>query len=385
MERREDGITLLLDPGKARKPFTTRPANAADNAQLIELAAACPMKAAVSICVHREPDFFALNRLESDRWSVAVAEADGGLVIGCSAMAARRVWLDGRIVETTYVSDLKVHPDHRGKGAADALTLYAWDWCSRIAADVPALITVLGGNTSMERRIRACRAMPPLTRSGTIRVHTVSLLGRRRVSSDTGTTVSPATPEDLEEMADLWRRVMSGRQFAPAHSPAELAEWIAAAPGLEMEDYWLARDRDGRIAGYLALWDQRPLKQLHVVGLTLRGAIFRTLFNAAAHALAAPRIPPPGDHIPCLAALHVCVPADRPEVLHRLLATAHSEFRGRYSFFTVGLDVRDPLTAALRGFWRLPADVYAFVTSPDGRYAGPRQRAWPFHFETALV
>src|SRR5256885_8016187 len=43
-------------------------------AGLLALAAACPMRVELKLCVRREPDFFALNRLEGDRWDVGVVD-----------------------------------------------------------------------------------------------------------------------------------------------------------------------------------------------------------------------------------------------------------------------------------------------------------------------
>ena len=71
-------------------------------------------------------------------------------------------------------------------------------------------------------------------------------------------------------MGALWRAVAPARQLAPALDAERLAAFIDAAPGLAIEDYLVARRADGRIAGFLALWDQRLLKQLRVLGYSRR-------------------------------------------------------------------------------------------------------------------
>lgn len=361
-----------------------RPATPADNAGLLTLAAYCPMRADISICVHRSPDFFALNRLEGDDWQVTVVDAESDAIAGCIAMARRRVWLDGRSVDSFYVSDLKVHPEHRGTAVADALQRSVWEWCRATGPDLPALITVLVGNRAMDRRIRAMRSMPPLTRVGTVRVHTVPLL--RRVSPLPGfPRVSRAGAEDVAELADLWSRVATERQFAAQFDAPGLARWIAAAPDLRLEDYLVARDGTGRIVGFLALWNQHRFKQLHVVGLSPRGRLFRGLFNTAARTRGARRLPPVGEAVRCLAAVHVCVPPDRPDVLRRLLLAAGHAAHGTASFFTIGLDARDPLASALAGLRSLPSDVELYATSANGKFGGPRHGGRLFHFETSLV
>ena len=74
---------------------TPRPATSADNAGLLALAAACPMRGELTLCVRREPDFFALNRLQGDRWDVGVVDGAGADVIGCIAIAERLAYVNG--------------------------------------------------------------------------------------------------------------------------------------------------------------------------------------------------------------------------------------------------------------------------------------------------
>jgi GNAT superfamily N-acetyltransferase len=361
-----------------------RTATSADNAGLLALAASCPMRADISICVHRSPDFFALNRLEGDDWRVSVVDAPGDAIAGCIAIARRRVWLDGRTVDSFYVSDLKVHPVQRGTGIADALQRGVWEWCRAVGRDQPALITVLAGNRAMDRRIRTIRSMPQLTRVGSVRVHTVPLL-RRAFPLPGFPRVSRASAEDVAELADLWSRVAAERQFAVYFDAPGLARWIAAAPDLRLEDYLVARDGTGRIVGFLALWNQHRFKQLHVAGLSPRGHLFRGLFNTGARACGARRLPPVGDAVRCLATVHVCVPPDRPDVLRRLLLAAGHAAHGTASFFTIGLDARDPLASALAGLRSLPSDVDLYATSANGGFGGLRHGDRLVHFETSLV
>jgi len=57
--------TLPLDVPASLEPIVrVRDADASDNAALVRLAAACPMRGDLTLCMDREPDFFALARLE---------------------------------------------------------------------------------------------------------------------------------------------------------------------------------------------------------------------------------------------------------------------------------------------------------------------------------
>jgi hypothetical protein len=362
-----------------------RDATGDDNEALVALAESCPMRGDLTMCVDRAPDFFALVRLEGERWRVGVAE-DAGTVVGCVAASERLAYVNGTATRTGYLGDLKVHPAHRGGFAADALEEYAREAGRGYGGDdMLALVTVLAGNRAMERRAGGPRGLPILTRFATLDVHAIPLLWRRaeRVA---GLRVDPARDEDLDEMSELWSGVAPTRQLAPVLGAARLRAWIDDAPGLAIDDYLVARRADGRIAGFLALWDQYFVKQLRVLDYSPRLAVARRALNAIAPLAGTPRLPAAGHVLPSLAALHCCVAGDEPEVLRALLLRAYAARRGSgYLFLTLALDRRDPLRAALRGLLAQPTAVGAYATTPAGRYSGAPLDGRPLHFESSLV
>jgi hypothetical protein len=216
-------------------------------------------------------------------------------------------------------------------------------------------------------------------------VHAIPLLWPR-AEQVAGLRVSAARDDDLDEMGALWNRVAPRRQLAPVLGPARLQAWIANAPGLAIDDYLVARRADGRIAGFLALWDQHLIKQLRVLAYSTRLAAVRAALNALAPVTRTPRLPVAGAVLPSLAVLHCCVPADEPEVLRALLLHAHAARRGSgYLFLTLALDRRDPLRVALRGLLAQPTVVGAYATTAAGRWTGAPLADRPLHFESALV
>ncbi len=370
---------------------TPRPATSADNAGLLALAAACPMRGELTLCVRREPDFFALNRLQGDRWDVGVVDAGRAGVIGCVAIAERVAYVNGVAAPTAYASDLKVHPAFRGQRngtgrVADALTEYARETLGAIGPHMPVLVTVLGGNAAMAPRLCGPRGLPQFIRFATIRTFAVPLFTLRRLDPLPGLSVRPAEERDLDEMAALWRAVAPLRQLAPVLGADDFRRMCAEAPGLALSSYWIARHAAGDLAGFVALWDQQQLKHTVVQRYALRAALFRYGFNLAAPLVGSPRLPAPGTPLRYLSAFQVCVPATDPGVLRALLVKAARAHAGSpYAFCSIGLDVTDPLTSALAGCWAQTTLVHAHVGTPAGAYDGPPLGARPLHFETALV
>jgi hypothetical protein len=234
----------------------------------------------------------------------------------------------------------------------------------------------------MEHRLRGPRGSPSLDRFATVAAVAVPLLWERRTGV-AGLRVRAATAEDLMPMAERWRDVGARRQLAPLADAAELAAWIARAPGLHVSDYLLAHDARGRLIGFVGVWDQSALKQMRVVGYSPRLALARHAINLAAPLAGAPRLPAPGGVLPALAAVHLC--AREPAVLRALLLAAYGRHRGgRHALLTLGLDVRDPLLGATRGLLAQSTLVHAYVA--DGStITAAALAARPLHHETALV
>jgi Acetyltransferase (GNAT) domain len=364
--------------------LSVRDATESDNEALVGLAGVCPMEGDIRLRMDRAPDFFALNRLEGDAWRVGVAIDADDRVVGCVAVARRRVWLNGAETTIAYVGDMKVHPRARRSGAADLLTTYAREVSGALCGeDAPIVATILAGNDAMERRTRGPRGMPVLARFATLQVAAIPLLWERR-ERVTGFSIWPASDRDLERMAALWDELAPARQLAPALDADSLAAWIGGAPGLAVSDYLLALDRRGRLRGFLAVWDQASFKQMRVVGYSPRLAVARQAINLIAPLAGAARLPEPGAPLPALAIAHLC--AADPAVLRALILEAYRRRRGgRYAFLTVGLDVRDPLLAATAGLLAQPTLVHAYVTSPCGTCDPAYLIGRPLHHETALV
>ncbi len=363
-----------------------RDATPADNEALVALSVACPMEGDIGLCVDRAPDFFALNRLEGEAWRVGVVDGPDGRAVGCIAVAERTVHLDGAPTPAMYVSDLKVHPEHRGADVADALTVWARDVCiDARGEDGLAFLTILAGNRAMQRRMPGPRGLPHLTTVATFRTHTISLLWRRR-PPDAGVTITRATDDDLEEIAALWATVAPRRQFSPVYDADSLGAWIAAAPDLDLSSYRLARSAGGRLAGFAGTWDQSAFKRLRVTGYSPKLAAVRTGYNALAPLAGGTKLPAAGGALHNLTAVHLCVPAERPEVLRALLVDAYNEHRGRgHSFLNVGLDVTDPLARALRGLWAQTTDIWFCTASLAERPRDLDLGGLPVHHEIALV
>jgi GNAT superfamily N-acetyltransferase len=348
------------------------------------------MEGDLSLCVHREPDFFALNRLEGEPWHVGVVEDRGGRPIACVGLGYRDVHLQDVPTRVAYVGDLKVDPAHRTRGVALMLA----GWCvetaiAEMGEDVIAYCSVLQGNTAVEGMFAALQHNPnldlELTQLTTIRSHSIPLLWKRRLA-DGSARVTTGTPDDIDEMAEFWQKVAPERQLSPVRDAESLARWIERAPGLDIDSYYVARGANGRIAGFFGVWDQRAFKQMRVVSYSRQLKAFRVVFNGAAPLLRVPRLPAADSELRYRSVVDICVPGSDVDVMRALLLHAYADLRvSGCSAFTIGLDLRDPLSAALRGLLAQPTDVEAWLFRLKRAKPFPLLDNRPAHFEIAMV
>jgi hypothetical protein len=138
--------------------------------------------------------------------------------------------------------------------------------------------------------------------------------------------------------------------------------------------------------GFLAVWDQRAFKQLNVVAYSPRMKAARWAFNLFAPIAGGERMPRTGSPLSCVSVAHICVPADKPGVLRALIISAYNELRRTgCSFMNLGLDRRDPLSAAMTGLFAQPTDVNAYIVTPRSGVIPEHLDERPLHNEIALV
>jgi len=367
----------------AQTQWHFRPASAADNGALCGLAARCPMEGDITICVHRGADFLALDALLGEPWHVLVAEVDGSPV-GCVAWGIREAYVNGTPTLTGYIGDLKVDKDHRRRGLGGALARAVRCELDDIDPALPTLFTSLAGNRPVSR-LPCVRAEDGLSRQlAVIRIHSIPLFARRRLHAPAAFDVRQAVWADLEEMAARWAVTGSARQFARVMPADAFVDTIRRAPGLDISSYLVATDRKGRIAGFMALWDQRSLKTTHILQYSPRLAAFRIAFNIAAPLHGAPPLPSTGGVLRGVQAFHTC--AESAAVLRALVADARRRLAGRdYAYLALGLDRSDPMQDALAGIWAQPTDVQVQVATPGGTRLLPDLDSRPTYYDTALV
>lgn len=366
-----------------------RRAERADNEDLCRLFESISMEADLDLSIRRNPDFFALYRIQGRAWECWVGETQKG-VGGMGAIVVRDGYLGGRPARIGYLGDLRLAPDFQGQKLVPRFYgPILRDAATRYGCDV-FLTTIIASNRRAIRALTGPRArsagIPPYepVRSFGIRaVHLTVPLPR----PPSRFVVEQATAGCVSELADFLDADGRRRPFGYAMSELELHRRLQDWPGLEISSFYIARDRDGALVGCVALWDPGAVKRTVVRAYRGRMLAVRRAYNVAGRLLRFSPLPPPGSEMRYAYATHVAVPSGDPQVMRALLHRIYADQRktGR-TFVAFCTFENDPLNAAFRGFpyTDLTTNLYA-VPAPGSELPEECFAPGTPGFEMALV
>lgn len=321
------------------------------------------MPGSIQVAMEREPDFFQGAALHSPRARVVAARDGDGAVVGSLCLAPRPVYVDGRVREVEFLSDVRIHPRHRRGTVLGRMIRFGREqgWLAQGFAQS----IVVRDNRAALGLLDAPRGGAPRFLPAGDYASPAVFLGRRRPSLEGRITVRRAGPADLPAMQALLDREAPAKQFYPGYRLAELA----TSPyyrGLDWGSYYLAFAGDA-LRGMAGIWDQGGFKQTRIVGYRGPARWLRPLFNLVAPATGRPGLPPAGSALPHLLLHTACVAGNDPEtfaVLFRRICNDHAG--GGHAYLQCGFDARDPLLRVARAYPRQDFGGRHFLLAFDG-------------------
>jgi hypothetical protein len=349
-----------------------------DDADLRQILAATPMDGRISVGFRREPSWFAGAAVDGRfRQVIACRDQQTGRVIGFGCRSIRDVYINGRPGQVGYLSSLRLLPAHRNIG----LVARGFAAFRELHDDgrVPYYLTTIatGNRTALNVLTSGRAGLPTYHPAGEYHTVAITLPRRRRRTKAITLSVRPASAQDLPAVLDLLATSGPRRQFFPRLTADDFLSPEGAMSGLSLDNVLLA-EREGRLIGTFAGWDQSSYRQsvVHAYHGSLRW--LRPFYNAWTLLTGQPGLPRPGTPFRYLMGAIPVVAGDDEDVFAAMLqalrqhaarsgANAHG---GHWSHLLLGLHQSDPL---LRVAQRLRAATYVtrlfLVSWPDADQA----------------
>lgn|GEM_PF-524829 len=349
-----------------------------DNARILELMADVPMAGSLVLATRREPDFFALYRMQRGRQDLWVFDAeDGGALKGMGGFLVRDGFLDGAPTPVGYLGDLRTRGLARERLAFPQVYAHLFD---RTVADTGCehfLTGVLADNVSAIRALSSSstkssrRAAQPhyhlLHRFDMANVHFVGRLPRRRPS---GLRVRTATIDDLPAITALLAADHRARAFGWRFDDGEFEHRLARWPGFSLEQTFCAFADDGRLVGVTTCWDAAAVKRYRVLRYAGQMVTVKRVLDVVARVSGCAPLPDPGHDFRYLYLTNLSVLDDNAAVMQALVDAIYARFaRAGYHFLAFPLYEGDPLAHGTRGYVvrRVPFHLYAVTSSSRAR------------------
>lgn len=325
-----------------------RLANPADDLKIRNLMHETTVPGHIRIAYLREPNFFDAFRAMDENAQVIVAE-DNNQIVGVACRSIRNLLVNGKPSRMGYLSGLRLRPSARNgttlaRGYAYLKTLHA-------DSQVPAyLTTIIHGNTRARDILTSGRAnLPAYAPMGNYLTHVCPV---RKHPAPSGSApairIESAASLPPQVLTDYLLQEGAKRQFFPVHNANGPPSGILRSIGLHNV---LVAQRQGLIAGTIAVWNQQTFKQHVIAGYSPFFRILRPFLNLGLRAGNYHPLPKVGEGLRCGNAALICIQNDdRPvfrALLHHALSVAAAQ--GLHQL-AVGLHDRDPLLPALDGF-----------------------------------
>jgi hypothetical protein len=345
-----------------------RPALPEDHEALECLVRETFMGKSIRIGFERDPDYFAGAKVQADDLCVWAAFEKSGRAVGLFSAGTRSVWLGGE-TRMRYLSDLRIHPDYRGKSllargfhALRESVFRPGEWAQTL---------VLEDNSSALEILTSGRAGLPIYHPAGRYVSWI--LPEQRLSCPGGILVRRATADDVEAMQDELDQSMKRRSFAAVNHLSDLGgpQWN----GLSISDFLVA-ERGNDLVGTMAVWDQSSFQRLRIQGYSKVIDAMRPVWNLGANL----KLPAPGEILPLVKATSIACANDDPAILRAMLKAALTSLGAKS--LLIGFSADDPLCEAMKGLKGRMDHGRHFLVGWEG---SPPEWTLPLSFDVARI
>jgi hypothetical protein len=363
-----------------------------DNADLCKIFKSIHLKSSLELTQERDPDFFAMLRMHLRPYYAFTGLTDDHEVGGCASMPRRLAWDGDDKVESGYLCDLRIAPEYRSVNALgeafDAVfemaeKEYGGELFTTVIFDTNnraknALVGKKPGTLTEKRRLQ-----PRYREMTKFHMTSVHFTTPKPAPSQ---AVKEATSADRDELFQFLIDGQKRRVLGECLDEEFLTRRIDTWPGFSLSDFFIARNRQGRIVGCLAPWDTEPVKRTRVLGYHGTMAWVRRGYDLMARLRSYPPLPAPGECFRFSFLTHLEIVDDDPAVLTDLLRAAYQRLRPLGGHYMAAMIPRgSKLEPAFSDFMvtRTPMTLYA-VHRRNSRFDGRDFRTLHPGFEMAL-
>lgn len=344
----------------------------------------------IDLYVHRQRDFFAPYRLQSDDFSTYYLSDKQGKPQAVATMIFKKGWIEGRPQTIGYATDLRVSR-HR-----EAILQWSQHFLpiakeEKEKRDCQFIFSVVPQDhrqayNAFIRPRHHKRQLPRYYLFRQFKIVTLHGLFPFAPKPLKSLVLRPAVENDRQDLMNYIADKKANKPISFAQSSSDVTKLIHRWKGLDIEDFILALDSKDTIVGCTAPWRPIDIQKFYTRAYSAKGRTAQTIFNFLSHFGVTHSLPQAGEAIHPVYLTYLLT--DNPDIFYSLL---HHIFKKISKFeFLVYYDFAGHLiTLPPRPFISstIPCGLYC-ILSPDEvvpELLKPRPFRAPPDFEAAFL
>ncbi|MCB0534936.1 MAG: GNAT family N-acetyltransferase [Saprospiraceae bacterium] len=321
--------------------YSIKIADKADNKALIQLTRLCPMQGTIPLLIDRTPDFFLLPAERGESVTLVAINPVDGVLIGTFTTSFFTGFIEGRAERILYISDLKVHPDHRKKKVALELMQYMDAYVRKSQPGI-AFCVLAGGNEAILRFFQIKAGFPEFVPFGQFHVLQIfPIPGHKKIAMQDVLQVQAGPLEDA--LITFFNAIHKDYVLAPVLEKRNLGSCRS-----------FVSIRNNKIVAAVSLIDPHPYKQNVVLGMPGYLKLMVGAVKATSRIMPLAPLPNVGAPIATLfLRAYGCLPGEENRLKALINFARKLAYREGYNFLSVGIHERDPMLKILNGMPRI--------------------------------
>jgi len=348
--------------------YHIEPVDRDNNTEMLNILRSAPNTTEnLTVCFDRQPDFFCLPEIKYNPFFYyGFFRLD--LLKGYGAIGYHDAMVNGLRETVFHLRDYYVLPDARGKGFGYKVTEKLFKEPYNKSA-VGYSVIMAGNRASLSYVARRNDAFPYIPYSRIINQLDIrNIMMTWPVPESRNYYVRRAENEDIPEIVALLNKEHKERLFGNQYDDTTFQNYLNKRPGLTINDFYLALDKERRPCGVCAAWNCSAFRQTRVLRY---GKPFRTakmLYKGLSVLFNSSPLPEPGE---CFKDIIITDYATRdrdPGIMNALLRSVYNTSR-KSGFHNMmwGSSADDPLLKASEGFFyqHFYSNIVLISTNPD--------------------
>lgn len=339
-----------------------------DDIALRELLLNNPMKGSIEVVCAREPNYFHGAQVEGKFHQTMICkDAQNGCIVGMATRSIKPVYINGKICDVGYLSNLRISEEHRGK----KLLSNGWKFLAELHKDMKTsiyLASIIEDNyPALSAILKNKNSSFNVLDLGKFHTTLINILGKRKFIHSNDIQVEKGSLDNLGEIIDCFKKNGSQKQFFPAYIEDDFLPNNNYLRDFSINDLYVAK-RKKKILAVAGTWNQINYKQMIVNQYNGKMKFIRPIYNTVAKIFRSAQLPEPSKPINIINVSFIAIDNNNPEIFRILLQNIHNDSADKkFSYLAIGLHSQDPLLKVTEEYPRINYKSKIFAATIDGQ------------------